>query len=74
MFAVLILFSLLWLIISLSFSNKEKSPIRQSYDPPNREIAALDNIVPNSPIEPYDIKHIVQLVEPPHLAHTTCDV
>ena len=43
-----------------NFSNKEKSPIRASCDPADREVPALDNIVPNSATLPYDMKHVIE--------------
>ncbi|KAL5247900.1 hypothetical protein ACHWQZ_G017161 [Mnemiopsis leidyi] len=46
----------------LPSNNQEKSPVRPCSDPAEREIPALDNIVPNSPISPYDIKHIVEFL------------
>ena len=44
----------------LHLSNKEKSPIRESTDAADREVPALDNIIPNSPTLPYDMKHVIQ--------------
>ena len=46
----------------LPSNNKEKSPIRASSDPADRLVPALDNIVPNSPTLPYDIKHVVKFL------------
>ena len=43
----------------LPSSNRERSPIRESYDEPDREEPSLDTLVPANPNKPYDIKELI---------------
>jgi len=47
------------LIGFLPLSNREKSPVRDSYDDPERDEASLDTLVPANPNQPYDIKELI---------------
>ncbi len=40
-------------------SNREKSPVRESYDEPDREEPSLDTLVPANPNKPYDMKELI---------------
>ena len=43
----------------LPASNRQKSPIRESYDEPEREEPSLDTLVPANPNKPYDMKELI---------------
>ena len=43
----------------LPSSNRERSPIRESYDEPDREEPSLDTLVPANPNKPYDMKELI---------------
>ncbi len=43
----------------LPSSNREKAPVRESYDEPDREERSLDTLVPANPNTPYDIKELI---------------
>jgi propionyl-CoA carboxylase beta chain len=47
------------LIGFLPLSNREKPPVRESYDDPDRDEASLDTLVPANPNQPYDIKELI---------------
>jgi len=47
------------LIDFLPLSNREKPPVRQSYDDPARDEASLDTLVPANPNKPYDMKELI---------------
>ena len=47
------------LIGFLPSSNREKSPIRESYDEPDRDEHSLDTLVPANPNKPYDMKELI---------------
>jgi propionyl-CoA carboxylase beta chain len=50
------------LIDFLPLSNREKPPVRQSFDDPDREEPSLDTLVPANPNKPYDIKELITKV------------
>ena len=43
----------------LPASNRESPPVRITEDRPDREERSLDRLVPESPNQPYDIKHLI---------------
>jgi propionyl-CoA carboxylase beta chain len=43
----------------LPLSNREKPPIRPSFDEPERSDASLDTLVPANPNKPYDMKELI---------------
>ena len=43
-------------------SNREKPPVKPTTDPGNREIPALDTLIPDNPNKPYDMKELIQRV------------
>ena len=47
------------LIGFLPLSNREKPPVRDSYDDPERDEASLDTLIPANPNQPYDIKELI---------------
>ena len=47
------------LIDFLPLSNREKPPVRSSYDEPDREEPSLDTLVPADADKPYDIKELI---------------
>ena len=47
------------LIGFLPLSNREKPPVRDSYDDPDRDEASLDTLVPANPNQPYDMKELI---------------
>jgi propionyl-CoA carboxylase beta chain len=47
------------LVDFLPLSNREKPPVRQSYDEPDREEPSLDTLVPADAEKPYDIKELI---------------
>ena len=46
----------------LPLSAKEKPPVKKTSDPSDRQVAALDNIVPEDPNKPYDMRTVIKLV------------
>ena len=47
------------LLSFLPSNNLEEPPRRPSEDPPDREIPALDELVPDKPDQPYDVKDLI---------------
>ncbi|MFN4091530.1 MAG: acyl-CoA carboxylase subunit beta, partial [Brevundimonas sp.] len=47
------------LIGFLPLSNREKPPVRDSYDDPERDEASLDTLIPANPNQPYDMKELI---------------
>ncbi len=47
------------LLSFLPQNNQEDAPRRPTQDPPHREDAALDSLVPSDPSKPYDIKQVI---------------
>src|SRR5450631_669362 len=47
------------LVDFLPLSNREKPPIRESYDEADREETSLDTLVPSNPNKPYDMKELI---------------
>ena len=47
------------LVDFLPLSNREKPPVRESFDEPEREEASLDTLVPANPNKPYDMKELI---------------
>jgi propionyl-CoA carboxylase beta chain len=47
------------LIDFLPLSNREKPPVRESFDAPYRDDASLDTLVPANPNKPYDMKELI---------------
>ena len=47
------------LVDFLPLSNREKPPVRASYDEPDREEPSLDTLVPADADKPYDIKELI---------------
>ncbi len=43
----------------LPLNNKEKSPIRESFDAPDRLEESLDTLVPSNPNKPYDMHEVI---------------
>ncbi|MBG7614948.1 acyl-CoA carboxylase subunit beta [Brevundimonas sp. BAL450] len=43
----------------LPLSNREKPPVRESYDEPQRDEPSLDTLVPANPNQPYDMKELI---------------
>ena len=50
------------LLSFLPSNNLDDAPRRATNDPPNRADAALDSIVPEDPMQPYDIKGVIHAV------------
>jgi propionyl-CoA carboxylase beta subunit len=50
------------LLSYLPSNNLEEPPFVESHDPPDREEAALDNLVPAEPSKPYDMKDLIRCV------------
>jgi len=46
----------------LPLSNREKAPVRESWDPITRQEASLDTLVPPNPNKPYDMKELIEKV------------
>ncbi len=40
-------------------SNRERPPLRETVDPPERQEPSLDTLVPSNPNEPYDVKELI---------------
>jgi propionyl-CoA carboxylase beta chain len=51
-----------YLLSFLPQNNLEPAPFAEPSDPPGREEAALDALVPDDPAKPYDIKRAIELV------------
>ncbi len=47
------------LVDFLPLSNREKPPVRQSFDEPYREERSLDTLIPANPNKPYDMKELI---------------
>ena len=47
------------LVDFLPLSNREKPPIRYTYDEVNRDEASLDTLIPANPNKPYDMKELI---------------
>ncbi len=47
------------LVDFLPLSNREKPPVRESFDEPYRAEASLDTLVPANPNQPYDMKELI---------------
>ena len=47
------------LVDFLPLSNREKPPVRQSFDQPFRDEQSLDTLVPANPNKPYDMKELI---------------
>ena len=43
----------------LPSSNRERSPVRESYDEPEREEPSLDTLIPANPNKPYDMHELI---------------
>ncbi len=43
----------------LPLSNREKPPVRDSYDEPQRDEPSLDTLIPANPNQPYDMKELI---------------
>src|SRR5579864_9647574 len=50
------------LVDFLPLSNREKPPVRESFDDANREERSLDSLVPSNPNKPYDMKELIYKV------------
>ena len=50
------------LIDFLPGSNRDKPPVRASFDDPAREEPSLDRLIPDNPNKPYDMKELVEKV------------
>jgi propionyl-CoA carboxylase beta chain len=50
------------LLSYLPSNNMDDPPVRETSDPWDREEAGLDELVPNEPDQPYDIKDVLRLV------------
>ncbi len=46
----------------LPASNREESPVRPSFDDPERQEASLDTLVPANPNKPYDMMELVEKI------------
>ncbi|MEM1151080.1 MAG: acyl-CoA carboxylase subunit beta [Pseudomonadota bacterium] len=46
----------------LPLSNKEKPPVRPTFDLPDREDMSLDTLIPDNPNTPYDMKELIEKV------------
>ena len=46
----------------LPSNNREKAPIREAGDPPDRDDFSLDTLIPDNPNKPYDMKELVAKV------------
>ena len=65
----------------LPLNNKEKPPLRPSFDKPDRQEMSLDTIVPSNPNKPYDMHEVIEKVvdegdffevQPAHAANIIC--
>ena len=50
------------LIDFLPLNNREKPPVIESFDTPERQDMSLDSLVPPNPNKPYDIKELIEKV------------
>jgi propionyl-CoA carboxylase beta chain len=50
------------LVDFLPCSNREKPPVRESFDEPYRDEPSLDTLVPANPNKPYDMKELISKV------------
>jgi propionyl-CoA carboxylase beta chain len=51
-----------YLLSFLPQNNLDPPPYSEPADPPGREDAELDSLIPDDPAKPYDIKHVVERV------------
>ena len=65
----------------LPLNNKEKPPVRPSFDKSDRQEMSLDTIVPSNPNKPYDMHEVIEKVvdegdffevQPAHAANIIC--
>lgn len=54
------------LMTYLPSNNMEEPPILETSDPPDREDPSLDNLVPEEPDRPYDIKELIRTIADDH--------
>jgi propionyl-CoA carboxylase beta chain len=47
------------LVDFLPLSNREKPPVRTTFDDPERDEASLDTLIPANPNKPYDMKELI---------------
>ncbi len=50
------------LLSFLPANNQEDPPLRATQDPVNREVPAVDAIIPRDPSKPYDVKDVIRAV------------
>ena len=50
------------LIDFLPASNKQKPPVRPTWDPADRDELSLDTLIPSNPNKPYDMKELIEKV------------
>ncbi len=50
------------LLSFLPSNNRERPPRRETADPPDRTVAELDEIVPDEPFKPFDMKRVIRAV------------
>lgn len=50
------------LLAFLPSNNREKPPRRETEDPPDRTVKELDDIVPDEPFKPFDMKRVIRAV------------
>ena len=50
------------LLSYLPANNLDEPPVRRTEDPPDREEAALDELIPAEPNKPYDMKRLIEAV------------
>ncbi|NBX23941.1 MAG: methylmalonyl-CoA carboxyltransferase, partial [Microbacteriaceae bacterium] len=46
----------------LPANNRQKPPMREAFDPPDRDDYSLDTLVPDNPNKPYDMKELISKV------------
>jgi propionyl-CoA carboxylase beta chain len=46
----------------LPSNNRERAPLREAGDPPNRDDYSLDTLIPDNPNKPYDMRELVEKV------------
>ena len=50
------------LVDFLPLSNREKPPVRESFDEPDREEPSLDTLIPSNPNKPYDMHELISKI------------
>jgi len=50
------------LVDFLPLNNREKAPVLESFDAPDREEASLDTLIPDNPNQPYDMRELIEKV------------